>query len=294
MATLTLNVVNINDINFLTVPTAVGIEDLNIKYVFTHKKANQYDTANSDVIYYDEQAATLAKISCEETPYDIFGMYAGFKLITAERLDSTESNKAMLINTSSTGYQVALSPKDPLSLVMIVYSALAGGVFNNGDIVTGDTTYATAQVVFDNGVDFMVVHPVKGTLSTADAISNAATPQVSADVDTYTAADQKYLQYEPGLSTAAKKKDIVARFNVLSVNRAVTSVDLANNTVGINGDHAADFTKDVPLFWDGSTANDGMYSVQSSYYDSVTTFATHITLNQPIPNYIADGTLKFA
>lgn len=290
MATVTLNVVNINDINFLTVPTAIGIEDLNIKYVFTHKKATQYDTANSDVLYYDEQASKLAVIAVEETPYDIFGMYGGFKLITAERLGATEASKAMLINTSSTGYQVALSAKDPLSLVLITYSALAGGVFNIGDTITGDTTYATAEVVFDNGADFMVIHPVKGTLSTADAISNTATPQVSADIDTYTAADQKYLQYEEGLSVAAKKKDIVARFNVLSADRAVTAVDLVNNTVTIAGDHEADFTKDVPLFWDGSTANDGMYSVKSSLYGS----ATVITLNQPIPNYIADGTLKFA
>lgn len=288
MANITLKVVSINSHNFLTVPTNTDIEDVNIKYVFNHKKKNQYDTAYSDVWYYDEQSNSLAVIAVEDTPHEIFALYAGFTLITAEMLDSTEATTPMLINNTSTGYAVALSPKDPHSLVLIAYSALAGGTFKIGDTIKGSGTYATATVIFDDGVGFMVIHPVKGTLATTDNIENGATPNVTAAIDTYTAASQKYLQYEPGHTVAQKKKDIVARINALAVNYAVTAVDLNNNTVTISGDHQVEFTKDVPVFWDGSTANDGMYSVKSSIYGT----STVITFNQRIPNYIADGNLK--
>src|SRR3990167_6461421 len=289
MNTITLNVASKDGYSFSTIPIALDIEDVNIKYVFGHIAVNAYDTALTEVIYYDEQASRLAHIWCSDTPYAVWSLYVGFVLITAERLDTTTVTKPMLINESSTGYAVPLSSKDDESIALIAYSNLLIGTFTRGDIVTGSISEATAKVLFDDGIGFMVVHPLTGVLLTTDNISNQDTPAVTADVDTYTAASQKYNLYEAGYSSSADKKAIVSRLPDTTTTRAITAVSLANNTLTIGVNAQAQFTKDVPFFIDGSTGNDGLYSVVSSINSAGNTI---ITVKQTLLDATADGSIK--
>lgn len=286
MALITVTVVQNNGLpsNFYN-PQSAQIQDSSIKYV---KQAGQY----SLILYYDQQAAVLQELLVSETIYELFDMYAGFILITAQRIEGgNQISEPLLINANSVSYNVALSAKDPLSLSVIAYSNLAVGTFSTGDIITGDVSKATALVVTDDGVGLMVVHPIKGTITSADAISNQLDTPVTADVDSYTAANQKYIKYEPGRSTAVKTKDIVAMVNVPDSDRAITAVSIADKSFTIGGDHQADYTRDVPFMVDGSTGNDGAYSVVQSVLDGSDTV---IYVAQTIFDSTADGDIKTA
>lgn len=289
MSLITLSVIKINEEPQGTLsgstytPVSFQIEDSRIKYVY---QSGIFTT----VIYYDELSAKLVYLLVTETPEAIYDLYAGFLIITAESIDDITSQvRPMLLNELSVCYGVALSSKDPNSLAIIAYGSLTG-TFNVNDVVQGDTSLATAKIITDDATGLMVVHPLKGVLQAADVLTVISSPTnaATATITTYTAANQKYYQYEPGIGVARKKKDIIAYLSANNLNYAITAVSLANNTFTISGNHQARLTRDVPFFVDGSTANDGLYSVLASI---VTGGNTVITVAQVIPSATADGTI---
>lgn len=289
MAFITLTTVKLNDV---AVSLTLSIEASAIKYVLQHTPTSAYDEGKSEVFYYDEQAAKLTTAVVTETAYDIYQLYYAsdphFILATAEQIAGMKVRKPLLFNDNSVGYQVPLSSKDSNSISVVVYSGLAGGDFTGGDTITGSVSMATALVLFNDENEILYVHPIKGTLSALDVITSSD-GVVTANVDSYTATNQKFIQLQEGLSQSQVKKDIVAMVNNLSTDRAITGASAADKTFTIAGDHAADFTKDVPFFVDGSTDNDGLYSVVSSVYGS----STVITVGQSVVDSGADGTIKF-
>ncbi len=287
MAKITVTAVSINGIDFVSAPLSLDIEATNIKYVFQHLPTSPYDVALTEIIYYDEQAARIAHVLVTETAHEVFALYDGFLIITSERIDGVANTKPMLINNNSIGYGVALSPKDDSSLSVIAYDTLVN-TFQVNDIITGGTSKATARIIFDDGIRTMYVHPISGTLQAAETITGTNTPTPTANVVSYTAALQKYYQYQLGHKVSQKKKDMVALLNSITVTDAITAVSLANNTFTLLGDHHLRYTLDVPFFVDGSTGNDGLYSVISSTYDGTNTI---ITVAQPILSSVADGNI---
>jgi len=285
MALIQVTAVSINGEDLVSGPLALNIEDNAIKYVFQHKKTSAYDSANTEIIYYDQMAAKLAVVLVTETVKAVFDMYAHFLMITAQRLDGIPVTKPMLLNDNSFGYGIALSPKDDDSVSIIAYNTLVN-TFQVNDIITGGTSGATARILYDSGYRTMYVHPIKGTLQSGETITGTNSPTPTAVIVSYTAALQKYYQYESGQSVARKKKDIVAVLNQLSVTYGITAVSLANNTIDISGNHHLELTLGVPFMIDGSTGNDGLYSVVSSRY---TGSATRITVKQILQDATADG-----
>lgn len=278
MALITVTAVKINEDTF-TVAKSMQIEDVNIKYVYQLG-------AYTQIQYYDQMSAKLTELLVTETPKEIWDLFTGFILITAERIDTIDNIKAMLINKNSFGYSVALSPKDAASLAIIPYGTLVG-TFQVNEVITGGTLKATAKIVTDDGAGLMVVHPINGTLAAAEIITGA-TSAAHAVVTSYTAAAQKFMQYQNGQSVARKKKDIVAYLAGGTLNYAITAVSLTNNTFRVAGNHQAVLTRDVPFFVDGSTGNDGLYTVVAS---TVTGGNTFITVLQKIPVATVDGTI---
>ena len=280
MAQVTFNVLQMEEEVLFDAPRSMSINSDSIKY------AVQSGTG-SKILYYDEQKARLVELLVSETPFAIKTAVSTLVLVNVQRVEASETNTPMLLNPNSEAYNVALSSKDALSLAKVAYSNLAGGTFTVNDILTGSGTLATVRVVFDDGTGFAVVHPVSGVLATTDSLTSSD-GSVTADVDTYTAADQHFIQYDNGHKVAGKLKDMVVEVAV-SATRAITDVDLYNNTFTIAGNHQVDYIPGTPIFVDGSTGNDGMYTVVSSFYDGSDTV---ITVLQSIPDSTADGDIK--
>lgn len=289
---ITVTAVKLDELN---VNYSLDIEGSNIKYVFGDPSAYYYYGGGlTDIIYYDEQESRHRMVVCKETPYQIFkSSYTHFVLATMERIDGVPKVRPFMFNDNAIGYGVALSPKDPNSISIIQYGASRVGTFQQGETITDSTTLATAVILYDNNSStngIMYVHPLNGTIGSPNTITGATSTATAAAV-TYTSSNQQYIQYEEGYAVSQKKKDIVLVKNLVPPDRAITVVDQVNRTFTVAGNHQIDFTQDVPFFVDGSTGNDGLYSVLSSTYDGANTV---ISVRQIIVNATADGTIKFS
>lgn len=286
-----LNVVKINEEALLDAPVFLEVLPSNIKFVFPHTPESPYDLGLVEVIYYDEQASTLAHVVAANTMYSLLtGQSDQLFLITAESIDGIKVTKPMLLNLFSFGYRVALSPKDPNYFALVKHGSETGGTFTVGDIVTGQTTFATARVLYDSGFNTMYVHPIKGTLSGSEVIKSSD-GLVTATMTSYTAAPQAFMQYELGLSTSARKQDIIGYVQADVEDLAITGVDVLAKTFTVSGNVHDNFILDTPFFVVGSTGNDGVYTVISSYY---TGSDTVIFVRQTIADSTADGNIKTA
>jgi hypothetical protein len=68
---------------------------------------------------------------------------------------------------------------------------------------------------------------------------------------------------------------------------AITAVNTGTKTLTIAGDHAAELPAGSLLAVDGSTGNDGMFTVVSATYTS----STAIVVSETVPDATVDGTL---
>lgn len=97
------------------------------------------------------------------------------------------------------------------------------------------------------------------------------------------------IAYDMGELTGRNYTQILGLINAKTFSRAVTGVNLSLNTFAVSGNRTAEFTANQPFYCEGSTGNDGLYSVVSSSHNGGT---TTIVVKQAIPDDTADGTLK--
>lgn len=284
---ITLNALKLNGQDLTNTPKEISIEASALKYVFQHVKTSAYDDGNTEVIYYDEQASTLAILICEETSYDIFNTITSDEaydasnpqLATIERINATKVTKPVLLFGNAYGYSVALSSKDLDSIAVVKHGSETVSTFQGGEVVTGQTTLATALVLYDSGFNTMYVHPLRGVLSGTEVIIGNTTG-ATATITSYTASNQKFLQYQEGEHSSVVKKDLVVLLSDNTASRAIQSASAANKTFTLSGNVHDDYSLDVPFFVDNSADNDGLYSVVSSRYNGSNTV---ITVRQSVP-----------
>lgn len=70
-------------------------------------------------------------------------------------------------------------------------------------------------------------------------------------------------------------------------SRAIAAVSTGDKEFAVAGDHANDYSAGDTIFVDGSTGNDGTYTVVSATYDGSTN--TDIVVEENIPDATADG-----
>ena len=134
-----------------------------------------------------------------------------------------------------------------------------------------------------------------GTLTDADGIATSkpyfinklrAIEQIEDPND----ADSQIVFFDAGRNHTAKLKELeLFLVDTLGSTVAITAVSIANKTFTVATDLTASFPAGKSFAMDGSTANDGLYTVVSSVFGA----ATVITVVQDIADATVDGSLKY-